>query len=580
MRKIIYISFIFLFTLSTAWGQRGKKKEKEQEVVETVHHQPSSMDYPYIEKFHQAVREKISGNYNEAQKLFLECIQMKDDDDAVYFALAEIAEQQNKSSEAIKNYKKAYAIDNKNIIYLQGLAYAHYEKADFEEAEPLFKQMVSRESRNVDYRYAYIRVLIYNKSYSEAIEQINKLQEQVGLIPELSNMKADLFLEQKNIKKAEETMLALKKEYPDDLEVLRSLIGFYEQQGDKDKAITLIEELVENEPNNGMALFVLAGNYVEKNDAEKFLSIAPKLFKSTEITAEEKVKIYELLGRIETVEIDFIYQTALDLHKEYPDNLNVSVKYGESLMAQGKSKEALSIFRKAVKQNPDQVEAWIDLLDFESRHFDFQELYEDGQEVISLFPFLPMGYLSAAEGALQLGYVDEASDFLSAGEIYLLDDNRVKSYFHTMKGRILFHQKDFKKGIVEFEKAMSLNQNGFIQSQYALSLAQANIIQDVALETLEKVSEDTKDAKYYRAKAMVLRNQGKLKEGIQVLEKGVGTLHFTAAELFDLLGDFYLEANVLEKAIEAWQNAQELESRNKVLNKKILDKKYYAPNYN
>lgn len=579
MKNTIYISFILLFTWNTAWSQWGKKKSEKKEVVETVSPQISSMDYPYIEKFHQAVREKISGNYNEAQKLFLECIEMNEEDDAVYFALAEIAEEQNKNSEAIAYYKKAYEIDNQNIVYLQGIAYAHYEKADFEEAEPFFKKLTELEARNIDYRYAYIRVLIYNKSYSEAITQIDILQDQIGLIPELSGMKADLFLEQKNPKKAEETMLALKKEYPDDQAVLTNLIGFYEQLGEKEKAIKLIEELVENDPNNGNALFVLAGNYIEKNQVQKFLDIAPKLFKSTEITAEEKVKIYELLGKIENIDLAILYETASNLYEAYPDNLNISVKYGESLMAQGKSKEALSIFRKAIKKSPNQVEAWIDLLDFESRHFDFQELYEDAQEVISLFPFLPVGYLSAAEAALELGNVDEASEMVAAGEIYLLNDKRVESYFHTMKGRILFHQKDYKKGIMEFEKALSLNPSNSIRSRYASTLAQANIIPDVALEELNKVPEEGKDALYFRAKAMILRNQGKLNEAIQTLEKGVNTLHFTTGELYDLLGDFYFEAKAIEKAIEAWQNAQELESRNKVLNKKILEKKYYAPNY-
>lgn len=581
MRKLIYISFILLFTVSTAWGQRGKKKSKQKEkpAVETIA-VLSSEDYPYIEKFHQALREKISGNYDEAQKLFHECIKTRDDDDAVYFALAEIALKQNKTSVALDNYEKAYKIDNKNIVYLQGLAYTHYDKANFEEAESLFEQMIALESRNVDFRYAYIKVLIYNKSYPKAIQQIDKLQEQVGLIPELSGMKADLFLEQKKTKKAEETMLDLKEEYPNDIEVLRNLIGFYEQLEEKDKAIQLIEELVENEPNNGIALFVLAGNYVEKNEIAKFLKIAPKIFKSTEITAEEKVNVYELLGKIESVKSEFIYQTAKELYEEYPNNLNVSVKYGESLMAQGKSKDALVIFRKAVAQNSDKLEVWIDLLDFESTHLDYKELYEDGKEVITLFPFMPMGYLSAAEGALFSGNPDEATEFLAEGEVYIFDDNRMKSYFSVIKGQVFFYNKEYKKGIVEFEKAISLNSSGFIKSVYALTLAEANIIQDVALETLTKVPSQERESKYYRAKAKILHNQKKYEEAIQILKEGINNLHFTTAELFDLLGDLHFERKEVDKAIEAWENAEEQDSRNKSLSKKILEKKYYAPKYN
>ena len=113
-----------------------------------------------------------------------------------------------------------------------------------------------------------------------------------------------------------------------------------------------------------------------------------------------------------------------------------------------------------------------------------------------------------------------------------------------------------------------------------MALAGANIIQDVAKETLAKVSEEDKGSKYYRAKVMIFHNQNKVEQGIRILEEGIESLRFTTAELFDLLGDLYFETNNIDKAIEAWKNAEKQDSRNKVLAKKILEKKYYAPEYN
>src|SRR5690554_7706534 len=85
-------------------------------------------------------------------------------------------------------------------------------------------------------------------------------------------MKADLYTELKNTVKAEETLLTLKKEFPDDLEVLKSVISYYEQQGENNKAIDMIEELIDNDPNNGIAHFVLANNYLEQNRSEEHTS--------------------------------------------------------------------------------------------------------------------------------------------------------------------------------------------------------------------------------------------------------------------------------------------------------------------
>src|SRR5690554_8163006 len=87
----------------------------------------SSKNHPYIELFHKAVREKMSGNYTEAKKLFNECLKEKQDDDAVYFGLAEIAKSENNSTAILENFKKAYDLDPENTVYLQELAYIYAE---------------------------------------------------------------------------------------------------------------------------------------------------------------------------------------------------------------------------------------------------------------------------------------------------------------------------------------------------------------------------------------------------------------------------------------------------------------------
>src|SRR5690554_8149175 len=148
MKNFFLISFILFFSL-TAIGQRGKNKSLQEEALDDIE-VLSSKNHPYIELFHKAVREKMSGNFTEAKKLFNDCLKERQDDDAVYFGLAEIAKSENNIPVALENFKKAYAIDPNNNVYLQELAYMHAERANFEEAELLFKKMCQLEPRNVD----------------------------------------------------------------------------------------------------------------------------------------------------------------------------------------------------------------------------------------------------------------------------------------------------------------------------------------------------------------------------------------------------------------------------------------------
>ncbi|PKR82190.1 hypothetical protein CW751_02340 [Brumimicrobium salinarum] len=157
-------------------------------------------------------------------------------DDAVYFALAEIAKEENKIGEALNFYQNAFGIDTSNVIYLQELAFMQAEKTNFEEAEVLFRKLCKKEPRNLDFIYGYSKVLIYNKQYEQAIKQLTKLQDQAGTVPELMMMKADLYMELKNHQKAEEALLQLKDEFPSNQEVLDKIVAFYKQQGEEGKA--------------------------------------------------------------------------------------------------------------------------------------------------------------------------------------------------------------------------------------------------------------------------------------------------------------------------------------------------------
>src|SRR5690554_4214663 len=493
MKNFFLISFILFFSL-TAIGQRGKNKSLQEEALDDIE-VLSSKNHPYIELFHKAVREKMSGNYTEAKKLFNECLKEKQDDDAVYFGLAEIAKSENNSTAILEN---------------------------FEEAELLFREMCTREPRNLDFIYGYSKVLIFNKKYEAAIEQLNNLQEQTGIVPELAIMKADLYTELKNTVKAEETLLTLKKEFPDDLEVLKSVISYYEQQGENNKAIDMIEELIDNDPNNGIAHFVLANNYLEQNEVDKFIEIAPKVFSFKDVNVHQQLSILDQMSKHLALNHPKVIMATKMMYASFPENDLVLLNYGNSCEILKKSKEALAVYQKASKVNPNNFEVWLKLLNFESDYLEYEALYKDGMEAIDLFPTMPFTYYSAAEGALATNKPDEAIQLLAAGELYLLG-NEIQSALYSMrKGEVYFHKKEYKKGIVAFEKALTKDaDNPNIKINYAFCLAKANIAQDVAKELLEHIPDKNKNPNYYKAKATVALNSNQIQEGIKSLKKGI-----------------------------------------------------------
>ncbi|MEX1190866.1 MAG: tetratricopeptide repeat protein [Brumimicrobium sp.] len=578
MNRYFHIVLIFCFSFGINAQIKDKEESMKEESLDDIE-ALSSKNFPYIERFHQAVREKLAGNLDEAKKLYEECLEEKSDDDAVYFGLGEIAKEQKLNTTALDYFKKAQELDKDNIFYTQELAYIQYEKADFEDAVENFSKLVEHEPRNVDWVYGYGKVLVYSKNYEKAITVFNQLQDQVGVVPEIMIMKADLYQELDQLDKTEETLLLLKKEFPNNTEVLETIIAFYEDQGEDEKAFQLIKELALNDHENGVAHLILANEYARKGENEEFLKSLPVVVGSEEIGLEDKMKLLEHLYSIPNVTDSVVLKLSKTLAEVHQNDAKSLTFRAEVLSQSGQTKEALYFYREALKNNTDEYRLWTSILAFESAYKDYQALYEDAKEAISYFPSLPFVYYAAAEGALYTGREDEAMDFLSQGELYILDDDKQKARFSMRKGEIYFAQKKFKEGVEAYNKAMSLNENSAtIKINYAFSLAKSEKNLTKAEALLESVEKEKRGSDFYYTKAYLQYKKGNTNEGIKTVQEGISEVRYKA-ELYDLLGDLFIHNNQLEKAIEAWEKAKKLESRNTLLDKKIKEKTFYAPQY-
>jgi tetratricopeptide (TPR) repeat protein len=565
----------------TIYGQR-----KDKNLEESLQEQGmddigalSSKDFPYIERFHQAVREKMAGNLEESRKLYKVCLKENPKDDAVYFGLGEIAREQNMKSEALEYFKKAAEIDPNNIFYTQELAYIQYEKADFEDAIENFKKLTEYEPRNVDWLYGYGQVLVYSKKYEEAIAAFNKLQDQVGVVPEIMIMKADLYQELKQDDKAEETLLQLKKEFPQNVEVLKTVIGFYEDRGEQEKAVQLIKELVENEPENGVAQFILAQEYIRNNNREAFLKALPLVIASPEVQVPEKMQLLKHMYTLPNIDQSMVLELSKSLAETHKNSAESLTFRAEVLSQMGQTREALLFYREAIKNNSSEFRLWTSVLAFESAHKDYQALYEDAQDAMSYFPTLPFVYYAAAEGALFTDKPDEALEFIAAGELYILDDETQKARFAMRKGQIYFYQNKIKEGIDQFNKALDIDPDAYvIKINYALSLANSGKNLSKAQTLLSSVESKDYGANFYYALGLVKWKMDDVNKAISTLENAISSLDYTP-ELYDLLGDIYISNKKPIEATKAWEKAIEFESRNTLLDKKIKEQIFYAPQY-
>jgi tetratricopeptide (TPR) repeat protein len=406
------------------------------------------------------------------------------------------------------------------------------------------------------------------------------MEDQIGPIPEVTMIKIDLYRDTGKPELIEKELLKLKKAFPDDLDILKAVIGYYEGEGKAEKAVALIKELAEQDPENGVAHFILAKNAIERKDYPEFMRSIRTVMGSADIQLHDKMLMTQHFDEIkEGFESEKLL--ALDaLVNTHPDEARAHAMRAEVYNSQGKTREAVISYRKALRRENAEFRLWTSVLAIESAYKEYTALYEDAQEAITYFPTLPFVYFAAAEGALHLNKLDEAKEFLNQGELYIIDDEMQIARYAMRYGEIEFAKVNVKKGSEQFEKALKIDSESIlIKSAYALALAKA----ESELSKAEKLilsflKDDQTHTAFYTALATVYIKQKEFNKAIELLKQAVRNVEYKA-EMFDLLGDVFIMNGDSKNALEAWSMAKEKESRNTVLDKKINETKYYAPRY-
>jgi tetratricopeptide (TPR) repeat protein len=540
----------------------------------------SKKDYPYIEKFHEGIRLKTKGRVDEAILKFEECLLIRQDDDAVFYALSQLELMKGNLEKSSQHILQAAEIDPGNTWYIQELAYMYYEQKNFEGSIENFKKLVEIEPRNVDWQYGYAGALQEAGQNEEAIDALNKTEDQVGINPELSIQKYNLYMKIKDAEKGIAEIERARETFPKDLQLLATLVDYYYQAGQEEKAISLLEELVEADPQNGRAHLALADVYRQKGDQDKSYRELKLAFLGEGVDLDTKMKILMSIQE-SSFKIDpEVYELVDILVDTYPTEAKAHSVKGDYMLRAEKQDEALESYKKALEFEKNKYPIWNQVLIMEYQDSKFEDLYEHSKECLTLFPTISTVYLLQGVSANQLHKYDEALDALSVGRELVINDKTLEAEFFGQIGEAQFGLNEIEEGKAAYKKALELDgQSSLLRSNYAYRLAMVK----KDLELAESLAKQALDA---------APNQSQFKDtyGWVLFQKGDYTKalsEFTEAYemndqdnmIVEHLGDAHFMKGDKNEALKWWKKAKELSSKNKVLEKKIQEGKYYDPIY-
>lgn len=581
MIKLNYIALIVLAGFATSCGSTKESKPVAKTTKTSKKGEAfSTKDYPYIETFHKAVRLKTVGDVDGAIAAFGECLSFKQDDDAVYYALSELQLAKGNTVEAVANITKARDLDPTNIWYTQELAYLLYEARDYAKALPEFKKLVDHEAKNLQWLYGYGDCLLRAGKTQEAINVLTQAEDIMGLNPSLSVEKYNLYMSMKKETEAINEIQRARKEFPNDPQLIATLVDHYFQKGDSEKGIGFLEELVKNDPDNGRAHLALGDIYRQQNKKTESFKEFEAAFKCQDVDIDAKMKVLIALQEASYKP----EQGAIDLMElmvtQYPEDAKPHSIRGDYMLALENDQEAIISYRRATELDKNQYPIWNQLLLLDYQNGNFEDLYKDSKICLEYFTTMPTVYLLNGIGAIQTKHYDEAITSLETGKSLIINDKAMEAEFYGQLGDAYFSKKEYQEGQKNFDKALSIDpKSNLIRNNYAYKLALANIQLEKAYSMIQQVTESSPGmATYMDTKGLILFMQKKYDEAFILFDEAL-KLNSKQADINEHLGDAYFKRNMVDKALEYWNIAKELGSENKILTKKIESKNYYEPIY-
>ncbi|MFT5054943.1 MAG: tetratricopeptide (TPR) repeat protein, partial [Oceanospirillaceae bacterium] len=208
------LTLMLVLAGADAEAQRKKKKNKGGK------EKNEKEQFELMTKFVDASKEKMLGNFEEAEALYNECIKIDSKNAASYYELANLKLMQKSNDEALVLANKALDIDPTNEWYTLFLADLHNVRYEYNLSEELFDRLIEAHPGKVEYIYELGSVQLFQNKLKEAVKTYNKIELALGVTEEISIQKQKLYLEMNDLDGAIKEVQGLIDNYPREVRYL------------------------------------------------------------------------------------------------------------------------------------------------------------------------------------------------------------------------------------------------------------------------------------------------------------------------------------------------------------------------
>lgn len=425
MNKKFILILVFIFGMLTvpqvAYTQVDFNKRPDDDL--------GNVEDEFQEHFFEALKQKGIENYDRAVDALHKCLNLNSKLPVIYFELGKNYNKLKNFGAAEENLKKAISMQPDNVWFLDELYDVYYQQEDIKNALKTIKQLVKY---HPDYKEDLAALYVREEKYKQALDILDELDDEFGLSESRDAMRNDIYSITGNADDRIENLEQRIANNPNNEDNHLKLIYRYSQTGDRKKAFKAAENLLKVKPESKFVHLALYKFYLQDGKVEDAINSVKIALTSPEINSDAKAKVLKdfvgFVSKNPEYESELIDITAL-----VDDNKNAQTHsdLGQYYLKAGDKVKALSNFKEALKQDPNDFKLIRDVLLLQLDIKDYKAVVNDSEQALELYPAQPILYLVNGVANNNLKAYKKAANNLEMGLDFLIDDPTMEADFYS-----------------------------------------------------------------------------------------------------------------------------------------------------
>ena len=570
-----------LALISVLWLCLGANVQA-QNIDAQGNHVFQTSEISYDAFFLEAMVQRQKGNNDAAFDLLRHCIKLNPKASEAYYYLAQYYLAMKNDSVAQECYLKAAELEPDNATYLETVAQTYIGRQEFEKAITVVDQLYNQDKSREDLLEMLFELYQQTDNTEKAIETLNRIEAAEGKSERLSYTKSELYTKLGNKQAAIAEMEALARQYPNDLNYRGMLADMLLRNDEELQALKLYKEILAEEPDNTRAQISLRSYYRVQGETEKVDSMTEQVLLNKNTTTEQR--IYLMRQMVSDSERDGGDSTkVLEMfHKmlaQPQQNADIATLCAAYMDLKKMPRDSVQdMLQMVLRIAPDNAAARLQLVSYAWDRKDQDEVISLCQDARQYNPEEMAFYYYQGMAYYQKDNREKALEAFQNGIGVINEESNpaIVSDFYAVMGDLL-HQKGMTREAYEAydsclqwkdDNVMCLNNYAYFLSENGEQLEKAESM------SYKTVKAEPKNATYLDTYAWILFMQKRYAEAKIYIEQALQNDSDGNAVITEHAGDIYVQNNDPERAVELWQQALKKDPKNKILIRKIKQKKY------